>query len=57
MNWRAAEVLVRVRWQALREADTRGSRSQAFAAYATALDAEEAAASELASLSSYDIAA
>ena len=55
--WREAEGTVRVRWQAFLEAPGPGSRSRAFRAYVTALDAEEAAASELAALSSYDIAA
>jgi len=56
-TWREAEGLVRIRWQAFLEAPGPGSRSRAFASYALALDAEEAAASELAALSSYDIAA
>jgi hypothetical protein len=55
--WREAEGLVRIRWQEFLEAAGPGSRSRAFASYVTALDAEEAAASELAALSSYDIAA
>ena len=56
-TWREAEGLVRVRWQAFLEAGGPGSRSRAFASYVMALDAEGAAASELAALSSYDIAA
>jgi hypothetical protein len=56
-TWRDAAGLVRIRWQVFREADDPGSRSRAFAAYVAALDAEEAAASEFALLSSYDIAA
>ena len=55
--WREAEGTVRVRWQAFLEAPGPGSRSRAFASYLTALDAEEAAASELAALASYDLAA
>jgi hypothetical protein len=45
--WRDAELLVQLRWDAFREAD-RASRPGAFAAYAAALDAESAAAGELA---------
>ena len=56
-TWREAEGLVRIRWQAFLEAPGPGSRSRAFASYVMALDAEEVAASELAALSSYDIAA
>jgi hypothetical protein len=56
-TWREAEGVVRIRWQAFLEAAGPGSRSRAFASYVTALDAEEAAASHLAALSSYDIAA
>jgi hypothetical protein len=53
-RWREAEGLVRLRWRAFLEADgTR--RSRAFAAYVAALDAEEAAAAEIALLS--DVAA
>ena len=55
--WREAEGVVRVRWQAFVEAGGPGSRSRAFKSYLLALDAEAAAASELAALSSYDIAA
>ena len=55
-NWRAAEELVAVRWQLFIEADG-ASRRRAFASYLAALDAEEAAASELASLSPSAIAA
>jgi hypothetical protein len=56
-SWREAEGVVRIRWQAFLEAPGPGSRSRAFASYVLALDAEEAAASELAALSSFDIAA
>jgi len=56
-TWREAEGLVRVRWQEFLEAPGPGSRSRAFAAYVVALDAEEAASSELAALAPLDIAA
>jgi hypothetical protein len=56
-TWREAEGLVRIHWQAFLEARGPGSRSRAFASYVTALDAEEAAASELAALAAFDIAA
>jgi hypothetical protein len=48
--WREAEDLVRVRWQVCLEADGE-SRSWAFAAYVAALDAEQAAAADMAELS------
>jgi hypothetical protein len=54
-SWREAESLVRIRWQAFLEAGSKG-RSSAFAAYVAALDAEEAAATEMALLS-FDVAA
>jgi hypothetical protein len=49
-GWRAAALLVWARWEAFLEAppDTRG---RAFAAYLAALDAEAAAAGEIADLS------
>jgi len=46
-RWRDAEVLVRLRWNTFLEADFT-SRPGAFAGYAAALDAEAAAAAELA---------
>jgi hypothetical protein len=49
-TWRDAAGLVRLRWWAFLEADAAG-RSRAFAAYVAALDAEEAAAAEIAMLS------
>jgi len=55
-SWRDAEELVAVRWHLFLEA--RGNaRRRAFAAYVAALDAEEAAAFEMAALSTSDIAA
>ena len=45
--WRDRELLVWSRWREFLAAD-RASRRGAFAAYSTALDAEAAAASELA---------
>jgi hypothetical protein len=45
--WRDAELLVRLRWDAFLVADG-ASRRGAFAAYVAALDAEAAAAGELA---------
>ena len=45
--WRDAELLVQLRWDTFREAD-RGSRRDAFADYVAALNAEAAAAGELA---------
>ena len=47
--WRAAAGLVATRWQAFREADPE-TRPWAFAAYVAALDAEEAAAADMAGL-------
>ena len=46
-TWRDAELLVQLRWDTFRVAD-RASRRGAFAAYVAALDAEAAAAGELA---------
>ena len=46
-TWREAARLVGIRWRGFLEADP-ASRSWAFAAYVAALDAEEAAASEVA---------
>jgi hypothetical protein len=55
-DWREASGLVAIRWAEFREAG-RSSRSSAFASYVAALDAEEAAALELAALSPTSIAA
>ena len=49
--WRDAELFVQLRWDTFREAD-RASRPDAFAAYVAALDAEAAAAGDLADASS-----
>jgi hypothetical protein len=46
-TWRDAELLVQLRWDDFLEAD-RASRRVVFAAYVAALDAEAAAAGELA---------
>lgn len=46
-RWRDAELLVQLQWGAFLEAD-RASRPGAFAGYLAALDAEAAAADELA---------
>jgi hypothetical protein len=46
-TWRDAELLVQLRWNTLLEAE-RASRPGAFAAYLAALDAEAAAAGDLA---------
>jgi hypothetical protein len=54
--WRAAADLVGVRWREFRAAGSE-SRSWAFAVYVAALDAEEAAAAELAALALTDVAA
>jgi hypothetical protein len=48
--WREAASLVGIRWQAYIEADSL-SRPSAFASYVDALDAEEVAAFEMATLS------
>jgi hypothetical protein len=50
-TWRQAEGLVAIRWQAFLEAGPQ-SRSSAFTSYVAALDAEEAAATEITALSS-----
>jgi hypothetical protein len=47
--WRDAANLVSTRWQLFVEADADG-RQWAFASYVAALDAEEAAAAEMAAL-------
>jgi hypothetical protein len=47
--WREAAMLVATRWQLFLEAESEG-RSWAFASYVAALDAEEAAAAEMAAL-------
>jgi hypothetical protein len=47
--WREAASLVATRWQLFLEADPEGRR-WAFGSYVAALDAEEAAAAEMASL-------
>ena len=47
-TWRGAELLVQLRWDIFLVAD-RASRSDGFAAYLAALDAEAMAADELAS--------
>ena len=49
--WRDAELVVRTRWDAFLVADD-PSRRDAFAAYVAALDAETAAAKDLADASS-----
>ena len=51
-TWRDAELLVQQRWDTFLEAD-RASRAGAFAAYVAALDAEAAAARELAQAHTY----
>jgi hypothetical protein len=51
-TWRDAELLVQLRWEEFLVAD-RASRRGAFAAYVAALDAEAAAAGELADTHSY----
>ena len=50
-TWRAAALLVSTRWRAFREAEPE-TRPWAFAAYVAALDAEEAAAADMAGLHS-----
>jgi hypothetical protein len=54
--WRDAADIVGVRWQIFLEAGPE-SRPWAFARYVSALDAEEAAAAELAALELTDVAA
>ena len=49
--WREAEDLATTRWQNFLDAEAE-SRAFAFASYVAALDAEEAAAAELAAVSS-----
>jgi hypothetical protein len=49
--WREAATLVAIRWWVFLDAEPE-SRASAFASYLAALDAEEAAAAELATLSS-----
>jgi hypothetical protein len=51
--WRAAARLVSVRWQTFLHAD-HGARRFAFASYLAALDAEEAAAADVAVLAARD---
>jgi hypothetical protein len=53
-TWRDAELVVRARWDAFLVADG-ASRRDAFAAYVAALDAEAAAAGDLAD-ASFDLA-
>jgi hypothetical protein len=48
-TWREAASLVSARWEVFREADAE-FRSWAYASYVAALDAEEAAAAEMAGL-------
>jgi hypothetical protein len=48
-TWRDAANLVATRWQLFLEAESEG-RQWAFASYVAALDAEEAAAAEMAAL-------
>jgi hypothetical protein len=50
-TWREAANVVATRWRVFVEAEAE-SRAWAFASYVAALDAEEAAAAELAALSS-----
>ncbi len=47
--WREAADLVSIRWQLFLEAEAEG-RQWAFASYVAALDAEEAAAADMAAL-------
>jgi hypothetical protein len=49
--WRDAASLVATRWQVFLESEPQ-SRAWAFASYVAALDAEEAAAADMAALSS-----
>jgi hypothetical protein len=49
-TWREAASVVSIRWQVFLEAEPQ-SRAWAYASYAAALDAEEAAAADLAGLS------
>jgi hypothetical protein len=50
-TWREAASLVATRWRLFLDAEPK-SRAFAFASYVAALDAEEAAAAEMAALSS-----
>ena len=50
-TWREAANLVSIRWQLFLEAESEG-RQWAFASYVAALDAEEAAAADVAALAS-----
>jgi hypothetical protein len=50
-TWRDAASLVAIRWRVFLEAEPE-SRAWAFASYVAALDAEEAAAAEMAAVSS-----
>jgi hypothetical protein len=50
-TWRGAESLVATCWELFLESESE-SRARAFASYVAALDAEEAAAAELAGLPS-----
>ena len=50
-TWREAESLVATRWQNFLDSEAE-SRAFAFASFVAALDAEEAAATDLAALSS-----
>jgi len=49
-QWREAATLVETRWRVFREAE-RESRPWAFASFVAALDAEDAAAAEMATVS------
>jgi hypothetical protein len=51
--WRAAARLVSVRWQTFRDADAK-TRRLVFASYLAALDAEDAAAADVAALAARD---
>lgn len=55
-TWREAAGVVRIRWRTFLETGP-GGRSRAFASYVEALDAEEAAAIELAAMSPSVLAA
>jgi hypothetical protein len=52
-EWRAAAHLVSARWQTFLAADSK-TRPLAFASYLAALDAEEAAAADVAALAARD---
>ena len=51
--WRAAADLVSLRWRTFLDVDA-GTRGFAFASYLAALDAEEAAARDLAALAAHE---